>query len=121
PPYELPSSPSLRLRSRVPCQLEATDCGSQSLPPSPEAYTPRCLERSLFASTTPAPICLTNTASSAELRSTELVGDRDLLAGARPSYKRSVLVALRATKIQASDPPSASWPGSDEIMMRERR
>lgn len=26
-------------------------------------------------------------------------------------YKRSTLVALRATKISASDPPSAWWPG----------
>jgi hypothetical protein len=27
------------------------------------------------------------------------------------SYKRSLLVALRSTKISACDPPSAWWPG----------
>jgi hypothetical protein len=27
------------------------------------------------------------------------------------SYKRSHLVALRTTKISASDPPSTLWPG----------
>jgi hypothetical protein len=29
-------------------------------------------------------------------------------------YKRSHLVALRITKISASDPPSTSWPGKRE-------
>jgi hypothetical protein len=30
-------------------------------------------------------------------------------------YKRSHLVALRTTRISASDPPSTWWPGSDEL------
>jgi hypothetical protein len=30
-------------------------------------------------------------------------------------FKRSHLIALRTTKISASDPPSTWWPGSDEI------
>ena len=32
----------------------------------------------------------------------------------RHPYKRSHLVALRTTKISASDPPSTWWPGNDE-------
>jgi hypothetical protein len=34
-----------------------------------------------------------------------------LLGRAGYPYKRSHLVALRATKITASDPPSHWWPG----------
>ena len=34
-----------------------------------------------------------------------------LLAGRGHPYKRSHLVALRPTKISASDPPSTWWPG----------
>ena len=32
-------------------------------------------------------------------------------SGATYPYKRSHLMALRATKISASDPPSTLWPG----------
>src|SRR6267378_8387112 len=35
-------------------------------------------------------------------------------------YKRSHLVALRPTKISASDPPSTWWPGDDELDFLER-
>jgi hypothetical protein len=33
------------------------------------------------------------------------------LTGARYAYKRSHLVALRTSKISATDPPSTWWPG----------
>jgi hypothetical protein len=36
---------------------------------------------------------------------------RDCSQLRRYPYKRSHLVALRATKISASDPPSSLWPG----------
>ena len=39
----------------------------------------------------------------------------------RYPYKRSHLVALRTTKITASDPPTTWWPGERCMMMRERR
>jgi hypothetical protein len=38
-------------------------------------------------------------------------GRRGLPPVLRYPYKRSRLVALRATKITASDPPSTWWPG----------
>jgi hypothetical protein len=41
-----------------------------------------------------------------------------LLAGARLSYKRSHLVALRRTKISASDPPSLASSKIDFHLLR---